>query len=53
VAVPEIFKGDIEINAKVFDDHPKDDFTTTPEPLRQHPTPDEIEANYAKWRYKK
>ena len=53
VVTPEIFKDDIEINAKIFDDHPKDDFTTAPDPIKQHPTPTEIEANYEKWGYDK
>jgi NAD-dependent dihydropyrimidine dehydrogenase PreA subunit len=53
VAVPEIFKEDIVINAEIFDDHSKDDFTTTPDPMRQHPTPDEIGANYKKWGHEK
>jgi ferredoxin len=53
VVVPEIFKEDIEINAKIFDDHPKDDFTTTLDPIKQHPTPGEIDANYEKWGHEK
>jgi ferredoxin len=52
-AVPDIFKEDIEINAQVFQVHPKEDFTTTPEPIKSHPTPEEIEANYKKWGYQK
>jgi ferredoxin len=53
VVVPEIFKEDIEINAKIFNDHPKDDFTTTPDTIKQHPTPGEIDANYEKWGHEK
>ena len=53
VAVPDIFKEDIEINVRVFSDHPKEEFTTAPEPIRQHPTQEEIEANYRKWRHQK
>lgn len=52
-SVPDIFKEDIEINARVFQDHSSDDTTTSPEPIRQHPSPEEVEANYRKWGYTK
>lgn len=52
-ATPEIFKEDIELNVKIFQDHPKEEFTTTPEPIKQHPSPEEVEANYKKWGYQK
>lgn len=49
--VPEIFKEDIEINANIFKDHPSQDFTTSPKPIRENPTPEEIEENKRKWGY--
>lgn len=52
-ATPDIFKEDIELNVKIFEDHPKEEFTTTPEPIKSHPSPEEIEENYKKWRYQK
>lgn len=52
-SVPEIFKEDIELNVQVFQDHPKEEMTTTPEPIRHSPTPEEIQANYEKWGFKK
>ncbi len=51
--VPEIFKDDTEINAQIFQAHPKEEFTTTPTPILEHPSPDQIEANYKKWGYQK
>ncbi len=52
-ATPDIFKEDIELNVKIFEDHPKEEFTTTPEPIKSHPSPEEIEENYKKWGYQK
>ncbi|GJQ19678.1 MAG: ferredoxin 1 [Bacteroidia bacterium] len=52
-ATPDVFKEDIEINVKVFEAHPKEEFTTTPDPIKSHPTPEEIEENYKKWGYQK
>ena len=52
VAVPDLFKEDIEINARVFAAHPRDEFTTTPVPIKSHPSPEEIKANYEKWGFK-
>ncbi len=47
--VPEIFSEDTGINAGVFQDHSKDEFTTRPEPVRHEPGGDQIEENYRKW----
>lgn len=47
--VPEIFSEDIEINARVFQEHSRDDFTIRPEPVCHEPRREEIEENYAKW----
>lgn len=52
-ATPDIFKEDIQVNVKVFEDHPKEEFTTTPEPVLEHPTPEQIDTNYKKWGYQK
>ena len=52
-ATPDIFKEDIEINVQVFQAHTKEELTTTPEPILQHPTPEQIDANYKKWGYQK
>jgi ferredoxin len=52
-AVPDIFKEDVEINAKVFQDHPAKEFTTIPIPILEHPSPAQIEENNKKWGYKK
>ncbi|MCC6864949.1 MAG: ferredoxin family protein [Ignavibacteria bacterium] len=47
--VPALFNADIELNAKVFEVHPPEDFTTDCTPIKKNPTPDEIAANKAKW----
>ncbi len=47
--VPDMFGPDTDMNARVFDDHPKGDFTNHPTPLRESPTPDEVKENDAKW----
>ena len=52
-SVPQIFQEDIGINARVFEAHPKEEFTVTPEPIKSHPSPGEIESNYKKWGYRK
>jgi ferredoxin len=52
-ATPDIFKEDTELNKTVFTDHTTDQFTTEPEPIRHAPTPEEIQANFVKWGYKK
>ena len=49
--VPAIFSADTELNAKVFEKHPADDFTTDVTPIRKGPTPEEIEENKKKWGY--
>ena len=51
--VPSIFLEDTELNAKVFTDHAKEEFTITPDPIQEHPTPDQVDANFQKWGYKK
>ena len=50
-AVPEIFQEDIQRNAQVFEDHAAQDFTTTPTPIKKHPTPEEVAENKKKWGY--
>lgn len=52
-SVPQIFQEDIGINARVFEAHPKEEFTVTPEQIKSHPSPEEIESNYKKWGYRK
>ncbi len=52
-SVPQIFQEDIGINARVFEAHLKEEFTITPEPIKSHPSPQEIESNYKKWGYQK
>ncbi|MEX1274835.1 MAG: ferredoxin family protein [Bacteroidota bacterium] len=52
-SVPEIFQEDTAINAQVFEAHPKEEFTITPEPNKSHPSPEEVEANHKKWGYQK
>lgn len=47
--VPEIFSEDTAINAGVFQEHSRDDFTIRPEPIRPGPGGDQIEENYRKW----
>lgn len=49
--VPAIFNADIELNAKVFEVHPPEDFTTEVTPISKGPTPEQIAANKAKWGY--
>ena len=49
--VPEIFKEDTEINANIFKDHPSQEFTTTPKPIKENPNQEEIEENKRKWGY--
>ncbi|HZV12098.1 MAG TPA: ferredoxin family protein [Candidatus Kapabacteria bacterium] len=51
--VPEVFQEDIGINAQVFKDHAKDQFTITPDAIREHPSPEEVDKNFEKWGYKK
>jgi len=51
--VPDIFKEDIEINAQIFKTHPKEDFTTTPTPIRENPKQEQIAENFKKWDYHK
>jgi NAD-dependent dihydropyrimidine dehydrogenase PreA subunit len=50
-AVPSIFEEDTPINELVFLEHSPDDFTTTPEPIRENPTPEEVNENNQKWGY--
>jgi len=52
-ALPEAFDEDRAINAAVFEIHPKPDFTTAPLPLTERPTREEIEANLAKWGFRR
>lgn len=47
--VPALFNADIELNAKVFEVHSSEDFTTEVTPIRKNPTPEDIAANKAKW----
>jgi ferredoxin len=47
--VPEIFQEDIQINAQVFKDHTTDEFTTNVTPIKQKPTPEDVEENKKKW----
>lgn len=47
--VPALFNADIELNAKIFEKHPPEDFTTEPVPIKKNPTPEDISANKAKW----
>ena len=51
--VPEIFQEDTQINAQIFQAHPKEEFTVTPVPILEHPSQDAVEANYEKWGYQK
>ena len=51
--VPELFQEDTQINAQVFQDHPKDDFTVKPEPISKNPSKEVVEANYEKWGYQR
>ncbi len=51
--VPDIFEEDAAINARIFESHPKDDFTITPLAIHQNPKQEEIEENYRKWSYHK
>jgi ferredoxin len=48
---PAIFAEDIERNAKIFEKHPPEDFTTEVVPIKKNPTPEEIEENKRKWGY--
>lgn len=50
-SVPDKFAEDTQINAKVFEEHPKEEFTITPEPVRKNPSPDDVEENNQKWGY--
>ena len=52
-AVPEVFAEDTEENAKVFQEHPRDEFTITPDKLRDDPTPEEVIENEKKWGYER
>lgn len=47
--VPALFNADIELNAKVFEVHSPEDFTTEVTPISKNPTPEDIAANKAKW----
>jgi ferredoxin len=49
--VPAIFAEDTERNAKIFEKHGPEDFTTEATPIKRNPTPDEIEENKRKWGY--
>lgn len=49
--VPAIFAEDTERNAKIFEKHPPEHFTTEVVPIKRNPTPDEIEENKRKWGY--
>lgn len=49
--VPAIFTEDTERNAKIFEKHGPEDFTTEVTPIKRNPTPDEIEENKRKWGY--
>ncbi len=50
-AVPEIFEEDTHLNELIFLEHSPDDFTTTPDPIRESPTPEEVAENNEKWGY--
>ena len=52
-AVPEIFQEDTEINIKIFQDRERDDFTITPDRVKEDPTPDEVLENEKKWEYER
>ena len=52
-AMPDVFVDDIEINRAVFDAHPKEEFTTRPEPIMQRPSRAEIETNLKKWGFER
>lgn len=47
--VPDPFATDIEVNAAIFREHAKEEFTTRPAPLREDPTQEEVAANDAAW----
>ncbi len=47
--VPEVFEGDIALNAKILD--VKDQFTVPEVEEKPKPSTDEIEANKQKWGY--
>ena len=47
--LPEKLREDAALNARVFQDHPKEAFTTKPAPLKRKPTPEEVAANEKKW----
>ncbi len=47
--VPDIFKDDIALNAKITDD--RDAFEVPEKPDTDAPSPDEIQANKEKWGY--
>lgn len=49
--VPAIFADDTELNAKVFEKHPPEHFTTECTPMKRNPTPEEIDENKRKWGY--
>jgi ferredoxin len=52
-SMPDVFADDVNVNQSVFADHPKSDFTTTPLPLTEHPSRNQIEANLHKWGFKR
>ena len=47
--VPDIFKEDIALNAKIL--KTKSDFVVPPKEDKPRPTPDEVAANKRKWSY--
>lgn len=47
--VPEVFKADIALNAKIIEQ--RDQFTVPEKPETETPTPDEVQANKQKWGY--
>ncbi len=52
-AVPEVFTEDTTVNAQVFTDHERDNFTVTPDQLREDPSPEEVLENEKKWEYER
>ncbi|MFW6052050.1 MAG: 4Fe-4S dicluster domain-containing protein [Myxococcota bacterium] len=47
VAVPDVFKDDIELNAKMMDE--KDDFQVPEHVEKPRPTPEQVAENKKKW----
>lgn len=52
-AVPEIFQEDTAINADIFNNIERKDFTVTPDRIKEDPTPDEVLENEKKWGYER